>query len=66
MAEPPTLQTARCNLVLLQPYNAHLLLAYRQRNLTRLSRWEPPSNPKNCTLEKACQRAAARSTQEFA
>lgn len=34
------LQTGRCNLVLLQPDNAHLLLAYRQRNLAHLSPWE--------------------------
>ncbi len=64
--EPPVLQTARCNLVLLQPDNGHLLLAYRQRNLTHLSPWEPTFNPDNGTLEDACRRAAARSAQSFA
>ncbi len=59
------LQTARCQLSLLQPDNAHLLLAYRQRNLAHLSPWEPPPNPDDGTLQDACQRAAAKSAQAY-
>lgn len=64
-SEPPLLHTARCQLSLLQPDNAHLLLAYRQHNLAHLSPWEPTPNPDDGTLAEACQRAAARSTQAF-
>ncbi|MES2583948.1 MAG: GNAT family N-acetyltransferase [Pseudomonadota bacterium] len=65
-SEPPVLHTPRCTLVLLQPDNAHLLLAYRQRNLDHLSPWEPTPNPDDGTLEEACQRAAAKSEKAFA
>lgn len=51
--------------MLLQPDNAHRLLAYRQRNLAHLSPWEPTPNPDDGTLEDACQRAAAKSAQSF-
>lgn len=61
----PMLLTARCSLVLLQPDNAHLLLAYRQRNLAHLSPWEPTPNPEDGTLAEACQRAAATSAKGF-
>ena len=60
------LQTARCHLALLQPDNAHLLLAYRLRNAAHLSPWEPSPNPDDGTLQEACQRAAAKSEQAFA
>ena len=66
MNELPILHTARCQLSLLQPGNAHLLLAYRQRNLAHLSPWEPTPNPDDGTLEESCQRAAAKSAQSFA
>ncbi len=66
MTELPTLQTARCNLHLLQPDNAHLLLAYRLRNEAHLSPWEPPRNPDAGTLEQTCQRTAANSLQAYA
>lgn len=66
MTELPTLQTARCHVVLLQPDNAQLLLAYRLRNEAHLSPWEPTRNPDDGTLEQACQRAAAKSAQAFA
>lgn len=62
----PILHTARCQLRLLQPDNAHRLLAYRQRNLAHLSPWEPTPNPEDGTLEDACQRAAAKSEKAFA
>ena len=52
----PTLQTARCNLALLQPDNAHLFFAYRERNLAHVAPWEPAPNPKDGTLEQACHR----------
>ncbi len=65
-SEPPILHTARCQLSLLQPDNADLLLAYRQRNLAHLSPWEPTPNPDDGTLQDACRRAAARSAQGFA
>ncbi|MEO7106758.1 MAG: GNAT family N-acetyltransferase [Rhodoferax sp.] len=66
MTELPILQTARCNLALLQPDNAHLLLAYRLRNEAHLNPWEPTRNPDDGTLEDACQRAAAKSAQAYA
>ena len=65
MAEAPALQTARCKLALLLPDNAHLLLAYRQRNAAHLSPWEPTRNTDDGTLEEACQHAAAKSAQAF-
>jgi ribosomal-protein-alanine N-acetyltransferase len=65
MTEWPNLQSARCNLTLLRPENAHLLLAYRLRNETHLSPWEPTRNPSDGTLEEACHRAAAKSAQAF-
>lgn len=65
-SELPTLRTARAELTLLQPQNAHLLLAYRERNQAHLSPWEPTPNPADGTLAEACQRAAARSAQSFA
>ena len=65
MTDLPVLQTARCNLVLLQPDNANLLLAYRLRNEAHLSPWEPTRNSGDGTLEQACQRAAAKSAQAF-
>ncbi|MES2947909.1 MAG: GNAT family N-acetyltransferase [Pseudomonadota bacterium] len=65
MTELPNLQTARCNLALLQPDNAHRLLAFRQRNLDHLSPWEPTRNPDDGTLEEACQCVAARSAQAY-
>jgi ribosomal-protein-alanine N-acetyltransferase len=66
MAELPTLQTARCNLELLQPDTAHLMLAYRFRNSAHLSPWEPAPNPSDGTLEEAGQRAAAKSARFYA
>ncbi len=65
-SEQPILHAARCQLSLLQPDNAHLLLAYRQRNLAHLSPWEPTPNPEDGTLQEACQRAAAKSEKAFA
>lgn len=62
----PILHTPRCKLVLLQPDNAHLLQAYRLRNLAHLSPWEPTPNPDDGALEEACQRAAAKSAQAYA
>lgn len=61
----PFLQTARCNLALLRPDNAHLFFAYRQRNEVHLSPWEPTRNPDDGTLEESCQRAAAKSLAGF-
>ena len=66
MAEALALQTARCKLALLLPENAHLLLAYRQRNGDHLRPWEPTRNPVDGTLEQACQRAATKSALAFA
>lgn len=63
MTAPPTLETARCLLMLLQPEHAHLLLAYRQRNFTHLTPWEPARSAEDATLQDACQRATARSAQ---
>ena len=60
------LQTARCNLSLLQPDNAHLLLVYRLSNAVHLRPWEPTRNQDDGTLEDACHRAAAKSAQAFA
>ena len=65
LAEFLTLHTARCNLALLQPENAHLLLAYRLRNAVHLSPWEPTRNPDDGSLEEACQRAATKSALSF-
>ena len=65
-SEPPLLHTARCQLSLLQPDNAPVLLAYRQRNRDHLSPWEPAPNPDDGSLDEACQRAAARSVQAYA
>jgi len=65
MTELPTLQTARCQLSLLQPDNAHLLFAYRLRNQSHLSPWEPTRNPDDGTLEESCQKVAARSLAGF-
>ena len=62
----PILHTARYQLSLLQPENAHLLLAYRQRNSAHLNPWEPTPNTDSGTLEEACQRAAVKSAQNFA
>ena len=62
----PTLQTARCNLALLQPDNAQLFSTYRERNLAHVAPWEPAPNPKDGTLEQACHRVAAKSAQEYA
>jgi ribosomal-protein-alanine N-acetyltransferase len=66
MNAPPTLQTTRCQLSLLQAENTHLLLAYRRRNLHHLRPWEPTSNPDGGTLEEACQRAVANSARAYA
>ena len=66
MIELPTLQTARCNLTLLQPGNAHLFFAYRARNLAHVAPWEPARNPDDGTLEEACHRVAAKSAHAFA
>lgn len=65
MTELPTLQTARCNLTLLQSDNAHLLFAYRKRNLAHVAPWEPARKPDEGSLEEACQRVAALSAQGF-
>jgi ribosomal-protein-alanine N-acetyltransferase len=66
MKDLPSLQTARCHLTLLQPDNAHLFLAYRERNMAHVAPWEPARNLNDGTLEEACHRAAAKSTQAFA
>ncbi len=65
-SEAPILYSARCQLSLLQPDNAHRLFVYRQRNLAHLSPWEPRHNEVEGTLEDACQRAAVKSAQNFA
>lgn len=65
MIEPPKLQTARCNLSLLQPDNAHLYFAYRERNRVHLEPWEPARNPDDGTLEEVCHRVAAKSAQAY-
>lgn len=65
MTAPPTLETARCLLTLLQPEHADALLAYRQRNAAHLAPWEPTRSAEDATLQDACQRAAARSAQGY-
>ena len=64
--EIPNLQTARCRLTLLQPGNAHLFLAYRERNLAHVAPWEPSPIQGDGTLQEACHRVAAKSAQAFA
>lgn len=64
--EPPLLHTPRCQLSLLQPDNAQLLFAYRQRNDAHLSPWEPTRNPDGGTLEASCHHVAAKSAHAFA
>ena len=66
MTAPPTLETERCLLTVLQPEHAHLLLAYRQRNAAHLAPWEPTRSAEDATLQDACQRAAAQSAQGYA
>lgn len=66
MNEVPVLNTARCKLALLQPDNAHLFFAYRERNLAHVAPWEPAPNPNDGTLEQACHRVAAKSAKGFA
>jgi len=63
---PPILETERCQLTVLRPEHAQLLLAYRQRNATHLAPWEPTRSAEDATLQDACQRAAARSAQGYA
>lgn len=63
---PPTLETARCLLMLLQPEHAHLLLAYQHRNAAHLAPWEPARNADDSTLLNTCQGAAERSAQRYA
>lgn len=66
MTELPTLQTARCQLTLLQPDNAHLLFAYRERNAAHVAPWEPTRNPDDGTLQESCQRVAVKAAKGFA